>query len=189
MRHKMINFESLAGVEALKLIARFSLLLAITVLIIFGITLWYFGINEIGYNEVLKKLWDSHNNLLKLVWLTGGFFVVIIATTTWALSLYSSFRLAGPLFRLSKQLGLITQDQNSQFTRLRHKDSSVLKLSYRSLREAIRIGKSQEKEVLILIQSTINSIENENLNQTENNLHSLQKQVFKVKCQESDESF
>jgi len=60
--------------------------------------------NGTDYAHVLANHSLTQRNLTPTLWAFGLALVVIAATTTWLIALYSSFRMAGPLFRLSENL-------------------------------------------------------------------------------------
>lgn len=54
----------------------------------------------------------THENLAELLTIAGLFLVVCICLVSWVLALYGSFRVAGPLYRLSRNLELAPVSPN-----------------------------------------------------------------------------
>ena len=179
-----LNFSivrKLAGKEVLRLIAKISLGLSFLAIIFLLFIAYYFGSDEKSYSEIIYVLWQTRDNLLLSVFIVGSFMITFIAMITWVLCLYSSFRLVGPLHRLQTQLGLVTKDEDIHLTRLRHKDSLLLKMSYRSARESIKKNKEEEKSINDKIITVIKYMECKQFANAEIILKELKYNLSKIK--------
>lgn len=65
-----------------------------------------------GYLDSLGRLQLSRDRLLPLVLAAGLFLLTVAAMVTWLIALYSSFRVAGPLYRLTRNLEHQLEENN-----------------------------------------------------------------------------
>lgn len=181
MLKKFSLLRKFADREVLYLIAKLSLGSSIITLLFLIFIVNYFGGSEEGYSEIVKVLWVTSDNLPLAVLTIGSFMVALVAIMVWLLCLYSSFRLVGPLYRLQKQLGLATSDKSVRFTRLRKKDSVLLKVCYHSVREAIRVNKVAEDDIKTKLDKLTGYLEKDQFSQAEYCLGEIKNQLARLK--------
>ncbi len=68
----------------------------------------YFLSNEAGssYTDMIKAQLLSRAQLLPALWVAGLFLLSLVALITGFIAIYSSFRVAGPLYRFARNLSL-----------------------------------------------------------------------------------
>lgn len=67
--------------------------------------LWIIGDRAAnGYGEVISATGTLKHALAPAIWLFGLAMLSIAGVTTWLFSLYASFRVAGPLFRIARDI-------------------------------------------------------------------------------------
>lgn len=94
----------------LKLVGKISVVLALTAAT--GLTLVIARlVSEKGtsYREIISAYGVAHENLLLALLVFGLAMVVVAAMATWLVTLYASFGFAGPLYRFSRNLELVTE--------------------------------------------------------------------------------
>ena len=62
-----------------------------------------------NYREIIAAYGVAHENLQPALLVFGLAMVVVAALTTWLVTLYASFGFAGPLYRFSRNLELVTE--------------------------------------------------------------------------------
>jgi len=60
-----------------------------------------------SYFDVVRAFSITEQKLAPVMWASGFLLIGIIGFITWGISLYSSFRIAGPLFRFSRNLEMV----------------------------------------------------------------------------------
>lgn len=75
------------------------------------------------YSAIVQIQHLKSENLGKVMLLAGLVLVTITSLATWLIALYSSFRIAGPLYRFSQNLQLATMDESAAMIELRAGDS------------------------------------------------------------------
>lgn len=75
------------------------------------------------YSAVVQVQYLKSENLGKVMLLAGLVLVAMTSFTTWLITLYSSFRIAGPLYRLSKNFQSATMDESATPIDLREGDA------------------------------------------------------------------
>ena len=173
--------RKLADREVLRMIAKISMGLSIISIVILGIIISINGSDEQAYSELIQVLWRTSDNLLLSVIIAGSVMITIVSIMTWMLCLYSSFRWAGPLYRLQLQLGLAAHDKSIHLTRLRNHDSLLLKMSYRNARESMRISRNAEKNIAKKIDNLIWHIEGDNFNYAGDLISDINNQLSNIK--------
>lgn len=111
----------------------FSLLAAVGLLVI----VWLAGSRVDDYLGTMQNLAATRRNL-PLVMLFGGLLLVIgTGITTWLITLYSSFRVAGPLYRFSKNLqaGVL----KGEVPRVPIRDTDKLQAESQLLQESVSV--------------------------------------------------
>jgi hypothetical protein len=133
----------------LKWVAKIALTVATIVwmgllLVIFLVT----DDNGTDYAHIIANHCLTSHSMGPALLVFGLLMVVIAAITTWVIALYSSFRIAGPLFRFSQNLKSIVEDAFALPVAIRQTDilqrewnefdtsTAKLRAHYRSLREA-----------------------------------------------------
>jgi hypothetical protein len=67
--------------------------------------LWVIGDRSAnGYGEIINAVGTVKHALAPAIWLFGLVMVSIAGLTTWLFALYASFRVAGPLFRIARDI-------------------------------------------------------------------------------------
>jgi hypothetical protein len=67
--------------------------------------LWVIGDRAAnGYGEIINAVGTVKHALVPAIWLFGLVMVSIVGLTTWLFALYASFRVAGPLFRIARDI-------------------------------------------------------------------------------------
>lgn len=78
-----------------------------------------------SYAEIVRNNSITRANLGKVMLMIGLVLVAIAGVITWLIALYSSFRIAGPLYRFSKNLKLASTSDSARLIDLRNNDSLV----------------------------------------------------------------
>lgn len=107
----------------LKLVAKVSLAVgAIAVLALLG-ALTILGPNGAdSYVDIVRGNALTADHLGVIMLLTGLALVALTGVLTWLIALYSSFRVAGPLYRFSQNLQLATRSGSTPLVKLRRGD-------------------------------------------------------------------
>lgn len=108
----------------LKLVAKISLatgVIAMIALIIALAMITNLSGEDYSANVQIQHL--KSENLGKVMLMAGLVLVAITSLTTWLIALYSSFRVAGPLYRFSKNFQLATLDESAALVDIREGDS------------------------------------------------------------------
>ena len=93
--------------ERFKQFARISLLTGLAAAIVLGGLLYYLSVgNGASYAEMIKAHWLTRANLVPALWIAGLFLLSLAALITGVIALYSSFRVAGPLYRFAQNLAV-----------------------------------------------------------------------------------
>lgn len=91
----------------LKLVAKVALITSVTsTLVLIFIILFVGGDGGDSYFETLQSHRLTQSSLGTAMLLAGLLLIGFVATATWIISLYASFRVAGPLFRFCRDLEL-----------------------------------------------------------------------------------
>tara|TARA_R110001583_G_scaffold69544_2_gene197106 strand:+ start:27513 stop:28073 length:561 start_codon:yes stop_codon:yes gene_type:complete len=92
------------AVNMLRRIARIALIVSAISIGSLALLILNFDTPTGDYLTILQMLTNSHNNLLYIMFITGAWLIAATAITTYFITLYSSFRVAGPLYRFAKNL-------------------------------------------------------------------------------------
>lgn len=76
-----------------------------------------------SYSAIVQFQNLKSENLGKVMLLAGLVLISLTGLVTWLIALYSSFRIAGPLYRFSKNLELAAEDESAALIDLRTGDS------------------------------------------------------------------
>lgn len=94
-----------AGTLRFKIIARIAMVATLAaVVILVSAVLFFAGEKGLDYFSLLQFRAITQDNLPELLTISGLFLVVCIGAVSWVLALYGSFRVAGPLYRLARNL-------------------------------------------------------------------------------------
>lgn len=88
-----------------QLVAKVGLSVGVSGLVGVLFVLWVIGDRAAnGYGEIISAVGTVKHALAPAIWLFGLVMVSIAGLTTWLFALYASFRVAGPLFRISRDI-------------------------------------------------------------------------------------
>jgi hypothetical protein len=118
MKHEPLIFFHL------KLVAKISLAIGAIAMIALVIALTMIT-DQSGenYSAIVQVQHLKSENLGKVMLLAGLVLVAITGLATWLIALYSSFRIAGPLYRFSQNLQLATANESATLIDIREGDS------------------------------------------------------------------
>lgn len=118
MKHEPLIFFHL------KLVAKISLALGAIAMIALVIALTMVT-DQSGetYSAIVQVQHLKSENLGKVMLVAGLLLLAITGLVTWLIALYSSFRIAGPLYRFSQNLRLAAADESAPLIDLREGDS------------------------------------------------------------------
>jgi len=96
---------------------------------------------EIGdsYTEIIRNNSMTREHLGRVMPVIGLALVAIAGVITWMIALYSSFRIAGPLYRFSQNLKLASASDSERLIDLRQGDS--LRKQAQDIRQAVTISR------------------------------------------------
>jgi len=108
----------------LKLVAKVGLsLFVLSVLTICAVLLVLGGGSGGSYEALVRSSSQIRQHLNEAMLLGGLTLMAVTGLVTWLIVLYSSFRIAGPLFRLSQNLKLANQSDSLKLIDLREGDA------------------------------------------------------------------
>jgi hypothetical protein len=88
-----------------QLVAKVGLSVGVFGLVGVLFVLWVIGDRSAnGYGEIISAVGAVKHALAPAIWLFGLVMVSIAGLTTWLFALYASFRVAGPLFRIARDI-------------------------------------------------------------------------------------
>jgi hypothetical protein len=88
-----------------QLVAKVGLSVGVSGLVGVLFVLWVIGDRSAnGYGEIISAVGTVKHALAPAIWLFGLVMVSIAGLTTWLFALYASFRVAGPLFRIARDI-------------------------------------------------------------------------------------
>ena len=88
-----------------QLVAKVGLSVGVSGLVGVLFVLWVIGDRAAnGYGEIINAVGTVKHALAPAIWLFGMVMVSIAGLTTWLFALYASFRVAGPLFRIARDI-------------------------------------------------------------------------------------
>jgi len=110
MNHRKNNGACATDGETLKRFKQFAwvaLLTGLVAAIVLG-ALIHFLSTEGGtnYSEIIRAHWLAQSHLAPALWIAGLFLLSLVALITGLIAIYSSFRIAGPLYRFSRNLSV-----------------------------------------------------------------------------------
>lgn len=110
----------------LRLVAKISLGVgAVAVLSLLLSLLLISGDAGDSYAEIIRTNSITRAHLDKVMLMTGLVLIALAGVITWGITLYSSFRIAGPLYRFSQNLKLASASDFARLIDLRNDDSLV----------------------------------------------------------------
>lgn len=96
--------ENTPPFASLKLVGKISLWFSLVAFLGLTAVVILAGVPEADYLDTIRSL-SSTRDKLPLVMLAGGLVLAVgTGVTTWLITLYSTFRVAGPLYRFSRNL-------------------------------------------------------------------------------------
>jgi hypothetical protein len=108
----------------LKLVAKISLAIGAVAMIALVIALTMITDQSgASYSAIVQVQHLKSENLGKVMLLAGLVLLAITGLVTWLIALYSSFRIAGPLYRFSQNLQLATANESAALINIREGDS------------------------------------------------------------------
>ena len=118
MRHEPLIFFHL------KLVAKVGVAVAALAALVLGVVVWLIT-NGAGdsYQAVIRSNSLTRQHLGMAMLLAGLLLVAITGLITWLIVLYTSFRVAGPLYRFSQNLKFADSMEAGELTKLRKGDA------------------------------------------------------------------
>lgn len=127
----------------LKLVAKISLAVGAVAIVSLLISLTLIsGPSGDSYAAIIRNNSITRAHLDPVMLLIGLMLVAVAGVITWMITLYSSFRIAGPLYRFSQNLKLASTSDSANLIELREGDklmqqAAQIKLAVATLREHI----------------------------------------------------
>ncbi len=91
--------------ERFKQFAWIALLTGLAAAIVLGGLIHYLSTESgTNYSEIIRAHWLAQSHLVPALWIAGLFLLALVALITGLIAIYSSFRIAGPLYRFSCNL-------------------------------------------------------------------------------------
>ena len=140
---------------------------------------FYIDTPDTGYLQNISSLVTSRKNLDLVLLLTGLWLVGITAITTWMITLYSSFRVAGPLYRFSRNLEVGASEGAMPLIRIRAND--YLKEECQLLHESVDSLYSYYDELKIELIALERSLVNSDINTSSSLLANIKSQINRIK--------
>lgn len=131
----------------LKLVAKISLAVGAIAIIALVIALTMVT-DQSGetYSAIVQVQHLKSENLGKVMLIAGLVLVSITGLVTWLIALYSSFRIAGPLYRFSQNLRLAATDESAPLINLRKGDS--LRAESEMIKQTVQILRAHHAEAV-----------------------------------------
>lgn len=106
-----------------RLIGKISLWFSL--LAVIGLLIVFFSVTSPGesYQQNIRSLSLSQKNLPWVMLVTGLILTLFTGVITWLITLYSSFRITGPLFRFSRNIEAWVKHEKRSTVPLRREDS------------------------------------------------------------------
>lgn len=111
-----------------------------------------------SYEAIIRSKSITREQLGPFMLLIGLGLVAVAAAITWVITLYSSFRIAGPLYRFTENLKLASLDDVTELTGLRRGDS--LHAQQETIRHAVESLRTHYGAVEEASSQALNAIEN-----------------------------
>lgn len=105
-----------------KRVARISLVVAVLCVVSLLLLILVIDDSHQNYQESIQSLALTQRNLGWMMALAGAWLLGATAVITWLITLYSSFRLAGPLYRFTQDLQLREMGCNAPLLHIRRDD-------------------------------------------------------------------
>lgn len=142
--------KSIVAKEQLRVIGKISLLLAaLTTLALAAFSGLLKEIPDGDYSTTVGTLALLKGQLDQFMVFGALGLVTLTAITTWVMALYSSFRVAGPLFRLARNLERLTECRNNELLPLRAGDRLQLEAAELKASQHALIDHYDQLEVAI----------------------------------------
>lgn len=105
------------------IVLKISLLISLTAIVsMFVLLLSLVGERGSSYVEIISQFYLTYDRLPLAMFIVGVTLALLTAFTVWFVSLYSSFRVAGPIFRFTKNLEAIVASDGASLTPIRKSD-------------------------------------------------------------------
>lgn len=142
----------------LKLVGRIALVIGVASLaVLVAFLLFISGTSGDAYREIIRSHSITRHSLGPGMLLAGSFLAGVVAIVTWLISLYAASRVAGPLFRLSRNLENLIRSRYAGVTPIREEDQ--LQEEARQLKEAADRLKSHYREVAEAVDKALSAAE------------------------------
>ena len=106
-----------------KRVARNALWVSVISMLFLGLLIMSLNAPTGNYFAILQSLTNSQDNLPYLILAAAALLIGATATTTYFIIIYSSFRVAGPLYRFARNLEFGHQNNNATpFIKIRQQD-------------------------------------------------------------------
>lgn len=163
----------------LRLVATFALITSVVSTCALVLALYILTGNEenISYFTFIKATSISKDLLPKTIIIAGLLTISIVGILTWLISVYSSARISGPLYRFSRNIELTIQDQAAPHIKIRKYDKLHVEASL--LETALR-NTHQHHQDLIQIAREID----QTINHKAGDQKILHSQIIELKSQE-----
>ncbi len=149
--------ETLARFKQFALIA---LLIGLAAAIVLGGLVYFLGAESGGsYTEMIKAHWLTRSHLVPALWVAGLFLLSLAAMITGVITLYSSFRVAGPLYRFARNLAV---SENHSIIGIR--DGDCLQDVSRQLLDSIQTLKQHRQSIRELTDKAEQCLQSNNEN-------------------------
>lgn len=162
----------------LRLIGKISLWFSF--LAVIGLLMVFFFVASPGesYQQNIRTLSLSQKNLPWVMLVTGLILIMITGVITWLITLYSSFRITGPLFRFSRNVEAWINTGKRNAIPLRKGDS--LQQESQLMEETINRHYAYLDGYLPLLNQALQAIDAGDITQLNHNLNLLKKMADKA---------
>jgi hypothetical protein len=149
-------------------------------LAVIGLLIVFFSVASPGesYQQNIRALSLSQKNLPWVMLVTGLILTLITGVITWLITLYSSFRITGPLFRFSRNVEAWINHGKRNTIPLRRGDS--LQQESQLMEETINHHYAYLDGYLPLLNQVLQAIDAGDIPQLNHNLHLLKERADKA---------
>lgn len=131
----------------LKAMGKISLVIMLVAMVTFFLLVSYFSGTAEGYLETLSNSMQTQDSITYIVLIYACVCIAGITSTVWLICLYSSFRMAGPLWRLQNQL-ISTEKRSGEgpiWQNLRRDDHPLLHQIFEDVKQALIKNKDEQR--------------------------------------------
>ncbi len=105
MENNQSQHDTHGHLVRLKQVSRIAFYTGFVAVAVLATVLWYLSDDSsTTYMELIQSSILTRQQLVPVMLLSGLFLLAVVALITWLIALYSSFRVAGPLYRFSQNL-------------------------------------------------------------------------------------